>query len=150
DGVPDQIDTDGNDTLNAFAAGTTGYYVNALRSLRIFDPDHDQTGIRITASNRFVAAYGQDTEVAEAAGAALDLGYEIMPQDERFLDTVLGVNLVADRSSVPPSGGAVVFTLHLSATEGPITRVNAQHVLRAGWSYVAGSTLIEFADTSIS
>ncbi|OGQ77904.1 MAG: hypothetical protein A2289_19270 [Deltaproteobacteria bacterium RIFOXYA12_FULL_58_15] len=133
------------------------YTVDTLSALRLYDTsDRDQTGMRVWGSNKFVAAYGQDPDVASASGDVLDLGYEIMPQDFRFLEQVLSVEATSDKYNVPqtgaPSSDPVTITLYLrtglSSPAQVVSDLAASFTLPTNWSYEAGSTLVNFASSN--
>lgn len=55
--------------------------VSALESVRIYDPDNDQTGMRVFTADgtRISGAYGQDADTAPSGNPALDLGTGVLP-----------------------------------------------------------------------
>ncbi|HQQ59958.1 MAG TPA: SdrD B-like domain-containing protein, partial [Kiritimatiellia bacterium] len=55
--------------------------VSALASVRLYDPDNDQTGMRIYTLNGVLiaGAWGEDSSVAGTSNPYLDLGYALTP-----------------------------------------------------------------------
>lgn len=77
------LDYNGNGGTQTNECGTFDGSVSAafLESVRVFDPDGDQTGLRVFTCDGtdITAAWGQDPSVAPAAEPSLDLGTTILP-----------------------------------------------------------------------
>lgn len=125
------------------------YSLNKLQIQKIFDPDNDNTGMHITATNPVVAAWGQDTDTASAGTPYLDMGYTVLPISVDWVDVVLLTDKSANPTSVLPGGGQTsVFTITTSTDLFPVDDVDVIDILPDGWVYVAGSTTITLPNSS--
>lgn len=101
------IDYDGDGTSDTSSA------LSRLESLRIFDPDNDQTGMRIYTidGTRIAAAWGQDPGTAGTGAPYLDLGTTVMP----FINPLLlkDAKLYIDQNSngVIEAGDTLLYTI---------------------------------------
>jgi uncharacterized repeat protein (TIGR01451 family) len=80
------VDYDGNPATGSLTDPNgnkydISYTVSALQSIRIYDPDKDQTGMRVyTVDGTLLAAtWGEDTSVAGNGTPYLDMGYVVFP-----------------------------------------------------------------------
>ncbi len=92
----------------------TSYTVTALQSIRIYDPDNDQTAMRVYTvdGTLLAAAWGEDTSVAEAVNPYLDMGYVIFPLPQMVLtkDGVLDVTTTTPIDQAN-AGDVIYYTL---------------------------------------
>ena len=151
DGVFDVIDLDGDGIPDPAPLPGNTYLINALQSLRVFDPnDFDNTGTRIVANKPIGVAWGQDTDLTDFGDTALDTGYTVYPTNQLFLDPVLTLDKAVDVAVIPTAGGVATYTLTISTFGfGPITSLLAYDLLPTGVvgaDYVAGSTLVTYPD----
>ena len=134
DGVPDQTFT-----------------LNRLQSRKIFDPDNDNTGMHIWATEPFAAAWGEDADTAGRSVPFLDLGYSCLPVFTGWIDPVLVIEKTALPSGVPFGiGEDAWFAMTVSTGDYPVDNVVVWDWMPFGWNYVPGTTEITFPDWSIS
>lgn len=125
------------------------YTPSKLQIQKIFDPDKDNTGMHITATNSIVAAWGQDTDTASTGTPYMDMGYTVLPISVDWVDVVLLIEKSADPTSVFPGGGQTsVFTITTSTDLFPVDDVDVVDFLPDDWVYVAGSTTITLPNSS--
>jgi uncharacterized repeat protein (TIGR01451 family) len=119
------------------------YVVDRLDSLKIFDPDDDNTGMHIFASAPIAVAWGEDADTAETGNPFLDLGYTTLPLPEGWMDVVLGMQKSIDPPEIAPGPGNVVtITLVIPTYDFDVDDVVVTDALSAGWDYVPLSTII--------
>jgi uncharacterized repeat protein (TIGR01451 family) len=124
------------------------FTLNILEQRRIFDPDMDNTGMHVWANGEFAAAWGEDPIVAGPNIPYLDLGYPVLPPYQQWLDPIMTLDKAAEPTVLPPTGGTVTFTLVAQAYGGPIVNVSISDTLPISWTYVLGSTTIQYPDGS--
>jgi uncharacterized repeat protein (TIGR01451 family) len=124
------------------------FILDTLEQRRLFDPDGDNTGMHIWATGEFAVAWGEDPRTVPAGGPYLDLGISILPLQERWLAPALSLDKTAEPTILPPSGGTVTFTLTAQAQDVPLVNVDLTDTLPLHWTYVPGSTLVTYPDTS--
>jgi large repetitive protein len=80
------VDYDGNPATGPLTDPNGNHYnvsynVTALQSIRIYDPDDDQTGMRVYTvdGTLLAAAWGEDTSTAGTGTPYLDMGYVVFP-----------------------------------------------------------------------
>ena len=122
---------------------------DAMETRRIFDPDHDNSGMHIWASDKFVAIWGADPARNQPGDGYLDLGYTVLPLRQEWLEPVMTLEKSATPEILPLEGGEVTFFLEVS-THGPapVTNVDITDTLPISWTYVPGSTIVTYADGS--
>ncbi len=151
DGTFDVIDLDGDGVPDPAPLPGNTYLVNALGSLRVFDPnDFDNTGTRIVANKPVSVAWGQDTDLTDFGDTALDTGYTVYPTNQLFLDPALTLEKDTSTPVIPIAGGVATYTLTISTFKFfPITGLLAFDLLPPGvigTDYVPGSTLVTYPD----
>lgn len=126
------------------------YHVDAqaLQSVLVYDPDRDQTGLRVYAPDgtRITAAWGQDPAVAQPGNPFLDMGYTVLPHPLFFAVKTGAIiednNLdgVADRDDV------IEYTITV-ANIGiiPVNGVTVRDLLEGDVQYNPGSTTLDDA-----
>lgn len=95
--------------------------VTALESVRIYDPDNDQTGMRVFTADgtRISGAYGQDADTAPSGNPALDLGTGVLPLpvvDSRKLGSIYND---LDGDGLLDPGDTISYTIFIEYL-GPI------------------------------
>jgi uncharacterized repeat protein (TIGR01451 family) len=130
------------------------YILDQLESIRIYDPDHDNTGMNLVANGSFAAAWGEagidEDGVACSSGTSnLDLGYTVVPYLDEYSEIVLNLDKTSDPSLIlNQAGQQVEFTLVVSTDEDEVRYVDVVDLLPASWQYVDDSTTITFPDDS--
>jgi uncharacterized repeat protein (TIGR01451 family) len=130
------------------------FILDQLESIRIYDPDHDNTGMNLVANGPFAAAWGEagidEHGVACSSGTSnLDLGYTVVPYLDEFSEIVLNLDKTSDPSLIlNQAGQEVEFTLFISTDGDEVTYVDVVDLLPAGWQYVDDSATITFPDDS--
>jgi len=116
------------------------FTLDVLEQQRIFDPDNDNTGMHIWATDRFAVAWGEDPGTAGTSDPYLDLGLSTLPLQQGWLDPVLTLDKSAQPTTLPPAGGTVTFTLVAQAHQAPLADVWLTDTLPLRWSYVPASS----------
>ncbi len=124
------------------------FTLDVLQQRRIFDPDNDNTGMHIWATGQFAVAWGEDPLTADRSDPYLDLGVAMLPLQQRWLDPVLTLDKSAHPTILPPTGGAVTFTLVAHSYDSPLLNVSFTDTLPMNWTYVPASTHVTYADGS--
>ena len=125
------------------------FTLDVLEQRRIFDPDNDNTGMHIWATNEFAAAWGEDPRTADVSNPYLDMGFATLPLLQRWLDPVLTLDKQAEPTILPRAGGTVTFTLLTQAYNAPLANVDVTDTLPLNWTYVPSSTRVTYPDSSI-
>jgi uncharacterized repeat protein (TIGR01451 family) len=125
------------------------FTLDILQQRRIFDPDNDNTGMHIWATDEFAVAWGEDPRTADPTDPYLDLGVAILPLQQRWLDPTLTLDKTAEPTILAPDGGVVTFTLAAQAYNSPLTHVSLSDTLPISWTYVPHSTHVTYADGSL-
>ena len=153
------VDYDGNPTTGALGPDSNGdrydlaLNVAALESRRVFDPDRDQTGMKLYTldGTLITAAYGEDPATAAAGNPFLDLGTTVLPLP---VPIVLKSSrlVIDDGNAVPPGGNGLVdppndvleYTVHVS-NDGVIVLGNVIVIDSppAPLIYVPGSSAVD-------
>jgi len=120
------------------------FTLDVLEQRRIFDPDHDNTGMHVWATDEFAIAWGEDPRTAGGSNPYLDMGFTTLPLLQRWLDPVLTIDKVAEPATVSPDGGVVTFTLLTQAFNAPLGNVDITDTLPTNWTYVPGSTDVRY------
>ncbi len=125
------------------------YSLNSLETQYIFDPnDGDMSEANIYATGPYVAAYGQNPELAPGAAPAIDVGYTTLPTNQ-FMELVLTVDKNVDPGVVPyTSGSQATFILEVNSYDFAVDDIAVVDSLPTGWQYVDDSTTITLADKS--
>ncbi len=122
---------------------------NRLETIKVFDPDNDNSGMRIFASAPIAVAWGQDPDTAGTGNPYLDLGTANLPMPPDWIDLTLGLEKTADPTVIAPVAGQQTrFTLVVSTYDFPVKGIAVQDVLPAGFSYVNNSTVIQLPDNT--
>ena len=117
--------------------------VAAFESVKIFDPDGDQTGMRIRTDNDVLisAAYGQDPSTATTASPALDLGTTVLPIPDIYIlkNSTLGDDV--NSNGVLDPGDSLIYSLFvLNTSENPASNVTIIDTPDPLTTYVPGTT----------
>lgn len=117
------------------------YTLNRLQSIQIFDPDKDNTGMRLVSTDVIAVAWGESPDVAGAGTPYLDMGYTTLPLPQEWIDIALTVDKTASPTAVE-IGQEVTFSINTSVPTGSpnATGVRVVDQLPRGWEYVAGSS----------
>jgi uncharacterized repeat protein (TIGR01451 family) len=130
------------------------YIMDELESVRIYDQDHDNSGMNLIANGPFAAAWGeaainQNGVSCDGTAPNLDLGYTVVPYLDAFADIVLDLDKAADPTLILNQAGQVAeFTLLVSTDEQVVKYVDIVDTLSANWEYVDDSATITFPDDS--
>lgn len=120
--------------------------VQPLQSLRIFDPDKDQTGMRIyTVSGvKLAGAWGQDPANAGPGNPYLDLGYSLLPQPVFVARKSSSLTFDGNANGAADENDVIEFTIEVR-NDGvlPIANVHITDPLPANTTYVLNSTAID-------
>lgn len=121
------------------------YDLIALESKTIFDPDGDQTAMRIytTDGALFTAAWGQDPDTARPGNPYLDMGSTVLPLPEPKIYKYN--HLIVDNSPEGPSVGDV-FEYHIEIDNRGLLPLGNTLVLDAlppQLQYVPNSTTLD-------
>ncbi len=155
DGVPDGVDTDGDDVAEA---GTeNGILVNRLQSVRLFEPpadeeEYDQSGARVwsrTASGvgyggtegcPLAVAWGQDPNNATAGAPGLDVGTSVPPL--RLLEgtKVYGYTDTNGDGMLSPGDTVTWEIMTRNARTATVYNVHIYDTIPLNTTYIAGST----------
>ena len=120
------------------------FALDVLEQRRIFDPDNDNTGVHVWASDEFAIAWGEDPSVAGVSDPYLDMGFTTLPMQQRWLDLVFVLDKTAEPTVLPPAGGVVTFTLVAQAREASLVDVAITDTLPISWTYVPASTHVAY------
>src|SRR5690606_18224256 len=74
--------------------------VDRLESFTCYDPDFDNTGAHIVASDKVAIAWGEDPRRAPTGDPGLDMGYTCLPIPPVWQDVILQVNKTAYPTAV--------------------------------------------------
>ena len=119
------------------------YTLDRIQMQRIFDPDNDNTGMHIWATNPIVVVWGEDANPAGTENPYIDAGYSILPLNETWIDVVLTLDKSADPSVIALAVGQTsTFTLVTKTQAVGLQDVSILDTLPPGWGYVAGSSVI--------
>ncbi|MEA3341011.1 MAG: hypothetical protein U9R15_13695, partial [Chloroflexota bacterium] len=125
------------------------FTLDVLAQQRISDTvDNDNTGMHIWATGEFAIAWGEDPRTAGVSDPYLDMGFAILPLQQRWLDPVLTLDKTAEPTILPRAGGTTTFTLTAQAYNVPLVNVDITDTLPISWTYVSGSTHVIFPDES--
>ena len=123
------------------------YTLDRIQIQRIFDPDNNNTGMHIWATNPIVVVWGEDGTAAQPGNPYIDAGYTVLPLNEQWVDVVLTLEKTADPTIIPSEIGAITtFTLVTRTDTFGLQDVSVEDNLPAEWGYVAGSTIITLPD----
>ncbi|GAB4578212.1 MAG: hypothetical protein Fur0022_09460 [Anaerolineales bacterium] len=128
--------------------------VDQLDSLRVYDPDFDNSGMHIVSSAPIAVAWGEaDLNQAGSSCAItspnMDLGYTVLPQLQSFIDVVLNLEKTANPAIISNAAGQTSeFTLVVNTENYAVDDVDVEDLLPANWAYVDDSTIITFPDNS--
>ncbi len=128
--------------------------LDQLESIRIYDPDFNNTGMNLVGNGPFAAAWGEaglDQSGASCGGSSpnMDLGYTVVPYLDEYVDIVLDLDKTADPTLILNQAGQVVeFTLLASTDAHNVTYMDVIDTLPNNWQYVDDSTTITFPDDS--
>jgi len=125
------------------------FTLDVLAQRRISDTiDYDNTGMHVWATGEFAIAWGEDPRSAGPSDPYLDLGFAVLPLQQRWLDLVLTLDKAAEPTILPLDGGTTTFTLTASAYSAPLVNVDITDTLPISWTYVPSSTLITYESGS--
>lgn len=145
------VDYDGNpatgpNTAPNGAKYDVSYTVAALASTRIYDPDKNQTGMRVftTDGTLITGAWGEDPTKAAAGYPYLDVGYTVSPLPELVLDKT--ATLVVDANSDGKVGPGDMIEYSISITNRGVVKalgVIVQDTVPTNSAYVLNSTKVD-------
>ncbi len=124
------------------------FTLDVLEQQRIFDPDNDNTGMHIWATDPFAVAWGEDPRAAGPSDPYLDLGVAMLPLQQRWLDPVLTLDKTASPTILSSTDDTVTFTLVAQSYNTPLVNVVLSDTLPTSWTYVPSSTHIIYPDKS--
>ena len=143
-------DYDGNPATGPNTAPNGGKYdisynVAALASQRIYDPDKDQTGMRVftTDGTLITGAWGEDGSTAQAGNPFLDVGYTVPPLPE--IVVVKSMTLVTDVNGNGLVNPGDTIEYKISITNRSVVKVLGiivQDTVPTNSTYVANSTKV--------
>ena len=76
------------------------YTLDRIQMQRIFDPDNDNTGVHIWATDPIAVVWGEDANAADPDNPYIDAGYSILPLNQAWIDVVLTLDKSADPSVI--------------------------------------------------
>jgi uncharacterized repeat protein (TIGR01451 family) len=124
------------------------YAVTAFESKRIFDPDKDQTGLRIfTADGTLITgAWGEDPTAASAGNPYLDVGYTVPPLPAVVADKTSGLAVDVNANGLVDPGDTLAFTITVR-NAGAVTLFGAviSDTVPVHTTYVTGTTTLDGA-----
>jgi len=115
--------------------------LNRLQTATYWDPDHDNTGMRIVASAPVAIAWGENPALAGTGATFLDMGYTVLPLSPEWVDIGLKVDKTAN-PDVVNVGDTTTFTIVISVPSSSwsgVTNIDLVDTLPPGWEYVTGS-----------
>jgi uncharacterized repeat protein (TIGR01451 family) len=154
--------TQNNTAVNIDYSPADGNYettlvLDQLESVRVYDPDYNNTGMNLVGNGPFAAAWGEAglNQGGSACGGSspnMDLGYTVVPYLDDFVDIVLDLDKTADPTLILNEVGQVSeFTLAVSTDTLAVNDVDVIDTLPDGWAYVDDSTTITFSnDTTLT
>lgn len=119
--------------------------IEALQSVRIFDPDYDNTGMRLFTTDGTViaVAWGEDPDTAGVANPYLDLGTTILPLPVFSIlkEVELSTDVNGDGWANP--GDSLRYTITIT-NEGPrfVDNVTVHDEVPLYTSYIEQSTIV--------
>ncbi len=126
------------------------YTLNRLQSQKVFDPDNDNTGMRLWSTGPFAVAWGEDPDTAAAENPYLDMGYTTLPLPREWVDLVLTIDKTVEPYAVQGvPGQSVRFTLETFTYSYGTENVDVSDILPDGWAYVDDSTVITFPNGTV-
>ena len=151
--------TQNNTSVSIDYSPADGIYDNTLildqlESIRVYDPDFNNTGMNLVGNGPFAAAWGEaglDQSGVSCGGSSpnMDLGYTVVPYLDDYVDIVLDLDKTADPTLILNQAGQVVeFTLLASTDAHNVTYMDVIDTLPSNWQYVDDSTTITFPDDS--
>ncbi|MBU0703699.1 MAG: DUF11 domain-containing protein, partial [Chloroflexi bacterium] len=125
------------------------FTLDVLAQRRIFDTiDNDNTGMHVWATGQFAIAWGEDPRAADSSNPYLDMGFAVLPLQQRWLDPVLTLDKTVNPTILPPDGGTVTFTLVAQSHNVPLVNVDITDTLPISWTYVLDSALVTYENGS--
>ena len=122
--------------------------INILESRQVYDPDGDQTGMRIWVLNNedvlLATAWGQDPSSASATEPAMDFGYTI--SNGLAISTFKEHSYLVDSNNDNKLGGVdeVAFSILVkNIGNQPLDNIHVLDTLPVGLSYVPNSANVE-------
>ncbi|MBD3238428.1 MAG: hypothetical protein GF332_02200 [Candidatus Moranbacteria bacterium] len=126
------------------------HVINKLETRRFFDPDNENSGMRIWSNNPVVVLWGQDPDASDTGTPYLDLGYPMLPLLDDWLDLVLKLDKSVKPESLSQKDGArAEFSLKIMSYNYPVFNIRANDDLPEGWHYIANTTKVEFSDGTV-
>ncbi len=142
------VDYDGNGNTGSLTdingrKYDVSYALTALESKQIYDPDKDQTGMRVYTVNGILitGAYGEDPASAKAGTPYLDVGYSIPPLPQVVLDKFGALYIDNNSNTLLDAGETVAYTI-TAKNLGVVTFFNTilSDTLPSNVSYITGTT----------
>ncbi|MBX3010174.1 MAG: DUF11 domain-containing protein [Caldilineaceae bacterium] len=147
------VDYDGNPATGALTDPQgrkydVAYSLTAFESKQIYDPDKDQTGMRVYSLDGTVltGVWGEDPSRAQAGNPYLDVGYSIPPLPQAVVEKKAAVVGDSNANQLLDPGEMLEYTL-TTRNLGVVTLFNAivSDTLPAEVTYVVDSTLLNGA-----
>lgn len=144
------VDYDGNPATGPSTAPNGARYdvsfaVSALASVQVYDPDKDQTGMRLftTDGTQITGAWGEDPSTAKAGNPYLDMGYTIPPLPQAIAEKIAALAVDPGGNSAVDPGDTLEYTINVR-NQGIVTFFNtiATDPLPTNTAYVPNSTTV--------
>jgi uncharacterized repeat protein (TIGR01451 family) len=123
--------------------------LDRLEMLKINDPDHDNSGLRIWGTDALAVTWGEDADMASPGDNFLDVGYAALPIPDAWMELVLRVESEAAPASLPGDGGSSQLQVEVNsfayAVDDPTVIAN----LPTGWDYIPGSSIMTLPDGTV-
>lgn len=149
------VDYDGSPTTGPLIDPNGNHYdvhydVVDFQSIRVYDPDRNQTGMRLYTLNgvKLAGAWGQDPSTAGAGVPFLDVGYTVLPQPVFYISKFATI-VVGDGDGFVDPGEMIEYSV-VVRNDGviPLFGLTLTDPLPANTAYVGGTTVISNVDGS--
>ena len=126
------------------------YTADRFESIKVFDPDNENTGMHIWSTGPMAILWGEDPDTATSGNPYLDVGYTTLPILAEWLDPVFDLDKSIDNEfdAFNPAG-ATAFKLVAKTFNYPVYDVVVKDYLPYGWVYVPNSSSIIYPDGSM-
>jgi LPXTG-site transpeptidase (sortase) family protein len=126
------------------------FTLDRIQMQRVFDPDNNNTGMHIWATNPISIVWGEDASAAAPGNPYIDAGYTILPLNVAWIDAVVTIEKTANPTVIPSGAGQTSeFTLVINSDAFGIDAVTVEDALPDSWAYVDGSSTITLPNGSI-
>ena len=125
------------------------YTVDRIETLKIFDPDRNNTGMHIFSTSLIALVWGEDPDTAATSNPYIDAGYTIIPLKQEWIDAALILDKTVDPTMINASTSQVaIYTLATKTDQFGLQDVFVVDDLPAEWGYVPGNTIITLPNGS--